>query len=121
MRGVQGSALCIHPEGIFLTNEHVIRDEGEINLILNPGSNKARVLPVKVPRVDRDLDLALLRVEKGADFPVLPLATETNLIETDVITAFGFPASKVARFLACPEILFDIPTLELSTIHQAGS
>ncbi len=91
LRGVQGSAFCIHPSGVFLTNEHVIREEGAVTLVLNPGGKAARVFSVKVLRSDATLDLALLRVEGEKDLPTLDLAADNKLAETDEVIAFGFP------------------------------
>src|SRR5262245_44426328 len=91
VRGVQGSAFCVNPSGTSLTHEHVIRAEGAITLVLNPGGKAARVYPVKVLRADAALDLALLQVEGEKDLPALPLASGNHLAETDEVIAFGFP------------------------------
>lgn len=89
--GTQGSAFCIHPAGIFLTNEHVVRQESTFTLFLNGGTKKVKVLTAKVLRMDKELDLALLQVEGAKDLPTLPLAADNNLAETDEVIAFGFP------------------------------
>jgi hypothetical protein len=89
--GTQGSAFCIHPTGIFLTNEHVVSRESTFTLFLNGGTKKVGVLTAKVLRMDKELDLALLQAEDAKDLPVLPLAAENNLSETDEVIAFGFP------------------------------
>src|SRR5207253_2885894 len=36
---VSGTAFCVHPSGLFLTNEHVVRgtDRAEIKLVLDAG------------------------------------------------------------------------------------
>jgi hypothetical protein len=88
---MQGSAFCIHPSGIFLTNEHVVRQENTFTLYLNGGTKQVRVLSAKVLRADKELDLALLQVEGEKDLPTLPLAADNNLSETDEVIAFGFP------------------------------
>jgi hypothetical protein len=90
-RGAQGSAFCIHPAGIFLTNEHVIQQESNVSLVLNPGLRTVKVMPAKVLRVDSGRDLALLQVEGQKDLPTLPLALGDSLSETDELIAFGFP------------------------------
>jgi hypothetical protein len=94
--GSQGSAFCVHSSGIFVTNEHVVRQEmlqmkPSISLVLNPGLNTAKVLQAKVLRVDAQLDLALLQVQGQKDLPMVPLGSIDNLSETDEVIAFGFP------------------------------
>ncbi|HEY7425986.1 MAG TPA: serine protease, partial [Gemmataceae bacterium] len=89
--GRQGSAFCIHPTGVFLTNEHVVGQESTFSLFLNGGTKNVKTLTAKVLRVDKTLDLALLKVEGEKDLPALPVATDNNLSETDEVIAFGFP------------------------------
>jgi hypothetical protein len=95
LRGAQGSAFCIHPSGIFLTNEHVVGQETGLTLVLHPGSIKAKVFSAKVLRADKGLDLALLQIEGGKEVPVVPLAAGDKLTETDEVIAFGFPFGQV--------------------------
>lgn len=102
-RNSYGSAFCIHPSGLFLTNEHVVHPDGtfapnvplprvEITLILNPGLKKEKAYPARVVRFDKELDLALLRVESAKeDFPPLSLGLDENLEEQMDVVAFGFP------------------------------
>src|SRR5262245_15373709 len=62
---VGGSAFCVHPDGLFVTNEHVVRDgdKGEIVLVLNPNLPAQKAVRATVVRADKDRDLALLRAE----------------------------------------------------------
>jgi hypothetical protein len=89
--GTQATAFCIHPAGIFLTNEHVVCQGGPFALFLNGGTKNVKILSAKVLRTDKDLDLALLQAEGQKDLPALALATGNNLSETDELIAFGFP------------------------------
>lgn len=89
-----GSAFCIHPSGLFVTNEHVVRSVGEkgtVNLVLDPGLKTQRVLRGKVVRTDKDVDLAIVRVADAKDLPALPLGVEDELVELMELVAFGFP------------------------------
>src|SRR3954451_12082351 len=63
--GGSGTAFCVHPTGLFVTNEHVVRAaaNGEVTLVLDPALTTQKVLKAKVVRADKDADLALLRVE----------------------------------------------------------
>jgi hypothetical protein len=97
---LHGSAFCIHPSGIFITNEHVLRPPNPgfgdgrasaISLILNSGQPTAKVLAATVLRADADLDLALLQVARQDGLPTLPLGSDEQLAETADVIAFGFP------------------------------
>jgi hypothetical protein len=100
-RGVQGSAFCIHPSGLFLTNEHVIKPfevppgaqvpPVEITLVLNPGQKHEKSYPAKVVRSSKEPDLALLRIEGVKDLPTLALGSDDKLEELLEVVAFGFP------------------------------
>ncbi len=90
-----GTAFCVHPSGLFVTNEHVVRGtEGEITLVLNPSLSTQKVFKAKVVRTDKDSDLALLRVEGGKDLPSLALGDADGISELADVVAFGFPLGK---------------------------
>lgn len=88
-----GSAFCIHPAGLFLTNEHVVQG-GEVTLVLNPGLKTEKVFRARVVRTDKDLDLALLRADGARDLPALALGSDEKLAELAEVIAFGFPFGK---------------------------
>jgi S1-C subfamily serine protease len=85
-----GSAFCVHPGGLFVTNEHVVRG-GDVNVVLNPGQKDEKVCKAKVVRSDLDLDLALLRIEDVKDLPTLRLGSDEKLAELMEVVAVGFP------------------------------
>jgi hypothetical protein len=89
----QASAFCVHPSGLFVTNEHVIREGGSspINLILDAGTKTQRVFKASVVRRDKGLDLALLRIEGKVELPALTLGSDENLTELQELIACGFP------------------------------
>src|SRR5206468_3772509 len=87
-----GTAFCIHPSGLFITNEHVVAGaKGEITLVLNPSLEDQRVLKAKVVRTDKSLDLALLRVEGAKGLPSLTLGSMKGVAELSDVVACGFP------------------------------
>ena len=63
-----GSGFIIDPSGLIVTNNHVIADADEINVILNDGTK----LPAQLVGKDSKADLALLRVK--ADHPLKAVA-----------------------------------------------
>jgi S1-C subfamily serine protease len=85
-----GSAFCVHPSGLFLTNEHVIQG-GEVTLVLNPGLKGEKAFRARVVRADKDLDLALLRADGARNLPALALGSDKDLSELEEVIAFGFP------------------------------
>jgi hypothetical protein len=94
--GQTATAFCVHPSGYFITNDHVVhgrmpRPAGELKLVMNSGTREQKVYSAKVIRSDRKLDLALLRVEAGADLPALPLGRSDDLVELADVIVFGFP------------------------------
>jgi WD40 repeat protein len=94
-----GSAFCIHPSGLFLTNEHVVRGAAEtVTLVLNSGLKTQKVLSARVVRIDPELDLALLRAEGDSKYPALTLGSDEDLAELTDLVAFGFPFGKQLTF-----------------------
>jgi S1-C subfamily serine protease len=88
-----GSAFCVHPSGLFITNEHVVRgrETGKIEVVLDPGLSSQRALAAKVVRSDRELDLALLRVDVEDELPSLPLGTMQGVEALASVVVLGFP------------------------------
>jgi WD40 repeat protein len=87
-----GSAFCIHPSGLFITNEHVA--QGDLTLILKPGTKAEKAYKAKIVRSDKKLDLALLRIDGVKDLPTLSLGSDDKLAEQMDMVAVGFPLGK---------------------------
>lgn len=90
------SAFCVHPSGLFITNEHAVRgvEKAEITLVLDPSLKTQSVLKARVVRADQALDLALLRVDSAGEFASLPLGTIEGLSELMELIAFGYPLGR---------------------------
>lgn len=87
-----GTAFCVHPSGLFVTNDHVVRfAKGDIILVVNPAVEGQRVLKAKVVRMDPECDLALLRVDGEKNLPSLPLGSVKGVAELADVVACGFP------------------------------
>ncbi len=63
-----GSGFIIDLEGHVVTNNHVIADADEIEVILNDGTT---TLPAELIGTDEKTDLALLKVESDGQLPVV--------------------------------------------------
>ena len=91
-----GTAFCVHPSGLFVTNEHVIRgaEKSDILLVLNPTLPGEQILKARVVRTDKAQDLALLRVVGAKELPSLPLGSIVDVAELAEVVAVGFPLGR---------------------------
>ncbi len=87
---VSGSGVLISPDGEVLTNWHVVDKAQNIRCLLNNG----QAFHAKIIGTDKDVDLALLKLELPADTPALPYANvidNDHLKEGDFVMAMGAP------------------------------
>ncbi|HLJ96482.1 MAG TPA: trypsin-like peptidase domain-containing protein [Gemmataceae bacterium] len=94
----QGSGFFGVESNIVLTNAHVIgmlrpesRRPQKIEVVLNSGTAEERKLHADLLGVDRNADLAVLRVAAPNLPPPLPVRSARNLQETQQVYVFGFP------------------------------
>ncbi|MBI5263795.1 MAG: trypsin-like peptidase domain-containing protein [Bradyrhizobium sp.] len=86
-RGGLGSGIVISPDGLVLTNSHVVGSSREIRLRDTQGNlSDARVLGV-----DPDTDLALLRANGTRDLPYASLGDSKTLRRGQLVIAIGNP------------------------------
>ncbi|MEQ9408978.1 MAG: DUF1080 domain-containing protein [Fuerstiella sp.] len=91
-----GTAFCIRADGLFVTNWHVVQNVPpfeEVPLILNSGQpGKERQVKARLLSLNRQWDLALLRVDGRNDWPALEIVAEDYKAELgQVVQAYGFP------------------------------
>ena len=84
-----GSGVVISSDGEVLTNHHVIDKTSEIRCQLADG----RSFPAKVLGKDKDLDIALLKLElpEGAEPPPVATLSARRLAVGEVVLAMGAP------------------------------
>ena len=80
------SAVAIDPEGYLVTNYHVVAQAAEIRVQMADG----QVAEPEIVGVDRETDLALLKVDLGP-LPAIPMGTSRDLKIGDVVLAIGNP------------------------------
>jgi serine protease Do len=83
-----GTGVLLSPDGIVLTNNHVIRGADDITAT-NVGNGQT--YPAEVLGYDRKSDIAVLRLRGATDLPVAPTADSSALQIGDQVTAVGFP------------------------------
>ncbi len=84
-----GSGFIIDPSGVVVTNNHVIADADEINVILNDGTK----LPAELIGKDAKSDLALLRVHPDKPLKAVQFGDSDKLRLGEWVIAIGNPFS----------------------------
>ncbi len=86
-RGGLGSGIVISPDGLVLTNSHVVGSAKQIRLRDIEGI----VTDARVLGVDPDTDLALLRADGMRDLPYASLGNSKSLRRGQLVVAIGNP------------------------------
>jgi S1-C subfamily serine protease len=86
-RGGMGSGIVISPDGLVLTNSHVVGSSKEIRLRDTEGV----VTDARVLGVDPDTDLALLRANGVRDLHYASLGNSKHLRRGQLVVAIGNP------------------------------
>src|SRR5271163_2790836 len=84
-----GSGFIIDASGLVVTNNHVIADADEINVILNDGTK----LPAQLVGKDSKSDLALLRVKTDRTLKAVKFGDSDKLRLGEWVVAIGNPFS----------------------------
>jgi serine protease Do len=82
-----GTGFLITKDGYILTNQHVIENAASVTVQLN-GKNDE--IPARVVGQDRELDLAVLKIE-GDNYPVLKLGDSDKMKVGEWVIAIGQP------------------------------
>jgi S1-C subfamily serine protease len=86
-RGGLGSGIVISPDGLVLTNSHVVGSSRQIRLRDIEGI----VTDARVLGVDPDTDLALLRADGARDLHYAAFGNSQNLRRGQLVVAIGNP------------------------------
>ena len=81
-----GSGVIVSPAGYILTNNHVIEEADQIEVVLNDGRKSA----AQVIGTDPETDLAILKIEL-TELPVITLGNSDALSIGDPVLAIGNP------------------------------
>ncbi len=82
----QGSGFFVSADGYLVTNNHVVDNAAEVQVVLDDG----RTLDAKVVGADPKTDLALVKVTEAGDYPHVRLAADKGRVG-DWVVAIGNP------------------------------
>jgi S1-C subfamily serine protease len=86
-RGGVGSGVIISPDGLVLTNSHVVQGNRELRLATADGLN----IGARLLGEDADTDLALLRATSHQNLPAASLGDSKRLHRGQLVVAIGNP------------------------------
>ncbi|HYA16704.1 MAG TPA: trypsin-like peptidase domain-containing protein [Bryobacteraceae bacterium] len=98
-----GSGIVVTADGYIITNNHVVRNARRVRVQLvsppdKPGNASdaalhahGQLLEARVVGVDREADLAVLKINAPSPLPTLRLANSDALRQGQVVLAFGNP------------------------------
>lgn len=83
-----GSGVIVRPDGLIVTNAHVVKGADEIRIVLAD----RREFEAKVVTQDERYDLALVRIDgAGEKFPYLEMRDSDSVEVGDIVLAIGNP------------------------------
>lgn len=82
-----GSGVILSPDGIVVSNNHVVGKATEIRVVLND----RREYEAEVLLADEEADLAILKLKDAEDMPYLPLRDSDTVEVGELVLAIGNP------------------------------
>ena len=82
-----GSGFFISADGLIVTNNHVVKDATEIEVVLEDG----RELEAELVGTDEKTDLAVLKVKEPGTYDFVKFETDVELRRGDWVVALGNP------------------------------
>jgi serine protease Do len=83
----KGSGFIINPDGIIVTNNHVVKDAKTVTVQLQNGMT----YPAKVLGTDPRTDLAVVKISAGKPLPYVELGNSDNVTPGQWVVALGNP------------------------------
>ncbi len=92
-RRALGSGFIVDPRGYIVTNNHVVDKADKIFVKLSTDSENDTGRPAKVIGVDKDTDLAVIKIESSTPLPTVKLGNSEGAQVGDWVLAIGSPFS----------------------------
>ncbi len=86
-----GSGFIVDPRGYILTNNHVVEKADRIFVKLSTDTEGAEGRPAKVVGVDKDTDLAVIKITTNEPLPTVKLGNSDGEQVGDWVVAIGSP------------------------------
>ncbi|MCR4821205.1 MAG: trypsin-like peptidase domain-containing protein [Elusimicrobiales bacterium] len=86
-----GSGVIINSRGYVLTNYHVVEDAVDIKITMKDENGTEKTYMAGSVASDPALDIALLKVKEGGEFPFLELNYSEKLSVGNMVMAVGYP------------------------------
>ncbi len=80
-----GTGIVLDPRGYVVTNYHVVDDVQSLRCRLADGTN----LNARVIALDKESDLALVKIDPAKPLPMVPLGTAQDLMLAEKVIAIG--------------------------------
>jgi serine protease Do len=80
-----GTGIVLDPRGYLLTNFHVVDDVHSLRVRLQDGTQ----LAARVLAVDKEADLALIKIDPAKPLPVISFGTSSDLMVGESVIAIG--------------------------------
>ncbi len=99
----QGSGFVVDPNGVILTNAHVVDNAAEVTVRMNSSEGADREFKARVVGVDKRTDIAVLRID-AKNLPTVrlgdPALTRTGEWVVAIGSPFGFENSVTAGIVS---------------------
>jgi serine protease Do len=83
----RGSGFIVNPDGVIITNNHVVKDARRVEVTLSSGEK----LSAKVVGTDARTDIAVLKVESKQPLPYLQMGNSADVQPGQWVIAIGNP------------------------------
>ena len=80
-----GTGIVLDPRGYIVTNFHVVDDVQSLRVKLSSGDS----CPARIIALDKEADLAIIKIEPPSPLPVVRLGTASDLLLAERVIAIG--------------------------------
>ena len=88
--------------GLIVTNAHVVGDQGRLGLVSHRAVIDGRLRPATLYAVAPCSDIAILQVKDPEALETLPLGSQSELAQGDLVNVVGYPSNEFTNFSSTP-------------------